>query len=164
MALIKEDGSHVSGANSYSELAEIRAYAEARGRTLPIDDETVEAYAIRAMDYLESFRDRYKGSKAIDGQGLQWPRTDVVIDNVAFAEDAIPIELQNAHSQLTIDVASGVELFPVRTSLQNVRRKKVGPLETEWFEGGGVSPILTALSAYLKPLLRTTAALTTVRV
>ncbi len=67
MALEVEDGTGKADANSYVSVAEYRAYAQARGVSLPVDDAQVEAQLTQAMDYVESFRAKYQGRKT-------WPR------------------------------------------------------------------------------------------
>ena len=56
MTLIVETGSIVSGANTYVDLADVRAFASARGITVSTDDTTLEQQIIKAMDYVESKR------------------------------------------------------------------------------------------------------------
>ena len=51
MALVIEDGSEVSTANSYVTVAEIRTYATTRGvTTIPAVDAEVEVLAIKSME------------------------------------------------------------------------------------------------------------------
>ena len=55
MALIVEDGSGLSGANSYASTAQADTYASDRGLTAWTGDTaTKEAALIRATDYLEA--------------------------------------------------------------------------------------------------------------
>lgn len=164
--LVVEDGSNVANANSFNTLAEIKAYALLRRRTLPDDDELLEGYAIRAMDYLSSFEDQYKGDRTNDDQTLSFPRSDLVIRNTDFPEDEMPAEIKSAQCQLVIEMAAGVILQPTFVLSDRVKRKKIGVLETEWFDGmqSGNEPMVPAVDALLSPLLRMTFGLTTVRV
>lgn len=155
MALVIENGSLVAGANSYVSVADCRAYAAARQSTLPVDNTAVEAALIVAMDYLESLRADYQGSKVEPTQALQWPRTGVVIDGTAWPADAIPPELRNAQCQLAIEGAAGTDLMPTSDGRELIR-EKIDVLENEWAPGsGGINPqpIFTKVRAFLAPLL-----------
>lgn len=166
IVLIVEDGTIVADANSYNDLAAIRVYAVLRNRTLPLDDDSVKAYAIRAMDYLESFRDQYKGAIVDAAQLLAFPRTGVKAGNVEYADDVIPQLIKNAQMQLVIELAAGVELFPTFVRLGRVKRKKIGPLETEWFDGQqtGLAPVIIAVDWMIEGFLNQQVGLKTVRV
>lgn len=154
MALIVEDGSIVADANSYVDLVFARAYADARGLSLPTDDTELEQQLIASMDYLEAQRARYQGDKTDPlNQELQWPRTGVYIDCVAFPSDEIPKELKNAQCQLAVEVNSGVALFPTQEGAF-ITREKVGPLETEYSEkiGTTAQPSISSVDVLLEPL------------
>jgi len=63
MALIIEDGTIVAGADSYATLAVLRAYALKRGVTLSAVDADLEVLAIKAMDYIGSFEDKFQSAR-----------------------------------------------------------------------------------------------------
>lgn len=155
MALVIENGSLVTGATSYVTVDAARAFAVARAATLPTPDGEVEALLIRAMDMLESFRDRFKGSKVDPAtQALQWPRMDVVIDGWEVPVTHIPQELKNAQCQLAIE-ANLTDLMPTGDG-RDVIREKIDVLETEYAPGsGGVAqPYFPKVQALLAPLLK----------
>jgi len=151
MALIIETGAIVADANSFVTLEEIREYAEARGRTLPVDDEDLEPFAHRAMDYIKSRRGDFDGTRVSDTQPLPFPRTGMYIDNVLIADDFMPLELIELQCALTVELANGLDLFPVQTG-QAVKRKKTGPLEKEFF-GPSLIVSVPILDALIEPLL-----------
>lgn len=164
MALVIEDGSQVSGANSYVTVAEARTFATARGVTLSAVDADVEVLAFQAMDYLEALRSSFKGYKVSDIQALQWPREDVYIDDYYFDSDDIPQELKNAQCQLMMDA--------VDTTLQGnsggrtVTKEKVDVIEVEYSAMGATTdqPIFSKANAFLAPLLIRSGNLGTVRI
>lgn len=155
MTLIVEDGTLVANANSYVDLAAIKSYATKRGVTLPADA-TIEVYSQKAMDYLESKRDRYKGLKITKTQALQWPRYPVIIDGFELGSDEIPSEIKSAQCQLILEVNSGVDLQPTMTG-SLVKREKIGPIETEFAvsESGSLAPDLPKVDSLLSPLYST---------
>lgn len=160
MALIIEDGTGVVGATSYVTVAEARAYASARGVTLSAVDATVEVLLIKAMDYLESKRASFKGSKL---HYLQWPRSEVVVDGFDVAETTIPTELKNAQCQLAIEYVS---TDPMATSTKAaVKSESVGPISVTYAISDGDRPSvdMPKVDALLEPLLRTGFGLSTMR-
>jgi len=156
MALVIEDGSLPSGANSFVTVAEVRAFAEARASTLDDTDGEIEAAAIRAMDFINAFRAQFKGTKVTGAQPLQFPRSGVTLDGFAVAETEIPGVLKAAQCQLALDALAGTELQPSGDG-REVIREKVDVLETEYRPGTGANPqpALTKARALLLPLLTT---------
>ena len=134
MALIVEDGTIVANANSYIDLSFLISYASLRGLSIQASSPLQEQAALRAMDYLESIR--FQGSKVNAAlQTLQWPRKDVLIDCVDFAENQIPLALKNAQAQLIVSLQAGIPLWPMPiTSISEgmVIEKTVGPLTKKW--------------------------------
>ena len=74
MTLIVEDGTLVANANSYVDLATARTYSIARNVVPCADDVLLEGNLIRAMDFIESHRDDFKGWLVKETQALQFPR------------------------------------------------------------------------------------------
>jgi len=93
MALVVEDGTLVTGADSYITLAEFKAWADKRGISYGTD-EAVTQQIYRAMDYIESLD--FIGQKSDENQSLQWPRDRVIIDGYYIDSDEMPAELKVA--------------------------------------------------------------------
>lgn len=169
MALEIEDGTGKANANSYVTVAELEAYAEARGVVLPNTEAAVETLLIQAMDYVESFRAKYQGRKTwprpdMDAahphaQALQWPRTGVVIDcDYNLPDNVIPQELKSAQMQAAIEAHNGLILMPSSDG-RVVKKEKVDVIETEYMTsddiGGGAvvgAASFPLLEALLEPL------------
>jgi hypothetical protein len=164
--LVVEDGTGVDGANSYVEVEEVRAYAALRGLVLPTLDTQLEPLVVRAMDYLESKRASYKGSKVNEGsEYLQWPRQYVYVDGVELGIDTIPRELKYAQCQLAFELQT---VDPHRTtSGQVIRKEQVSSVVTEYAVNYKAERELPAylpkVDVLLAPLLKTTAGLTVTR-
>ena len=146
MAIIAEDGTIVTGANSYVATADLTTYATARGITLTSGAETL---LIQAMDYIESLM--YKGVKFTRDQGLQWPRANVVIDGRLFDSDAIPAELIKAQKEVAIAIDQGNG--PLINLPRSTKREKVGPLEVEYMDGAASVELNRKITASLWKLL-----------
>lgn len=146
MAIIVEDGSIVTGANSYTSEAELTAYAADRGVTLTAAESVL---LIKAMDYLETLS--YIGTKKTAAQPLQWPRTGVTIDGYSFASDAIPSQLKAAQLALAVSIDAGAD--PLATIDRATKREKVDVLEVEYMDNAASKAIISSVNAQLAKLL-----------
>jgi hypothetical protein len=134
MTLIVEDGTGVVNANTYASDAALTTYAAARGiTTLPALAADREVLLIKAMDYLESQRFWFVGTKNLQANALQWPRANAFVDGFALLVTAIPKELIAAQCVLAI-AAITYDLSPVLPSgLKGaVKRETVGPITMEY--------------------------------
>jgi hypothetical protein len=153
MALIIEDGSIVTDANSYVTIAEYREYGATRGLTITDDDTLAEQQLIRSMDYLLTYEDDYQGYRTSETQTLSFPRTPVYIYGFDVSE-TIPDNLKNGQSRLAYDAASA-ELL-INSTGQEVIETAVGPLKKKFNPSGTTNPqaTFTEALAILDPLFR----------
>jgi hypothetical protein len=152
MALVIEDGTGVSGANSFVTDAEYVAYAAARALTVASTADLREIELIKSMDYLFSKEPNMKGQRTLDAQENVYPRQDVFIRGVLLGNNAIPTELKNAQMEGG-SAANGFDLL-VNGSETDDKRQKLDTLEIEFFEGGSWAIARTErIDNYLKPLL-----------
>ena len=113
-----EDGTGLSNADSYIDLAYLTEYATKRA----IDITGIaESNIIKAMDYFESAY-LFKGTKLKESQSLAFPR---YIDN----EVVYPVRIKNAICELTIKSKSAELLADTK---QKAIRKKIGEMEIEY--------------------------------
>jgi hypothetical protein len=144
--IIVEDGSNVSGANSYITEAELATYAADRGITLTgVGSELI----ILSMDYIEALS--YKGIKTEEEQPLQWPRYNVIVDSYYVESDEIPKELKQG--QLATAVAIDQGNSPLNTIGRSTKREKVDVLEVEYMTGSTLNTIDPNISNSLYKLL-----------
>lgn len=156
--LVIEDGTGVVGANSYATAAEVRAYATARGLTVPAvgapGDLTIETALVKACDLLERYD--YKGNKTTASNELQWPRSDVFVFDAttALADDEIPGLLKKVQCQLAVEAAAGTDLQPTGTG-REVVKEKVDVIEVTYAEmkSGSITPQFNKAEEMLEPLL-----------
>ena len=155
MAIIVEDGTEVTGANSYVSEAEFAAYCSLRN-VEPTNDAAL--MLIKAMDYLSTLEDSWQGSRVSSTQPLAWPRQGVSLYGFPVASDAIPQSLKDGQCQLAIE-ADTQDLMPnVEANASGaVIREKVDVIEVAYSEGqGNTQPVFTAANRILKPLMRNT--------
>lgn len=117
MALIIEDGSQVDNSDSYGSLSDLKNFSSKRGTDLASSytDTQLEAAMIRSMDWIESKRDKFQGTKVSSTQSLQWPRSGVYIDDSLVATNSIPQELIDAQFFLTMESVT-TDLQPTKLS------------------------------------------------
>lgn len=134
MALVIEDGSGVSGADSYASRAEYISYvANYYGGTVA-DEDASDVFLRAAFSWMKG--QSWKGTKTYGrSQTGAWPRTDVEdCEGTDIAVDEIPIEVKQAQMELAwAEHQSQGTLSPsgsVRDAL--VSREKVDVIEVEY--------------------------------
>jgi hypothetical protein len=167
MPLVKEDGTGVSGANTYADAADMVAYAAERGIEIPVATEDQEKLLVRAMDYLETLDARFLGYRTADDQLLSWPRWGVYFNGRLFSYEAIPPELVKAQVVIAI-AAQTIDLFPTASGeAHTATRKTVGPITVEYAWGQQVSatlrPVISQADALLGYLTGSTGQLRVIR-
>lgn len=124
----------------YGTVVDADAYHLARGNAVwATKDQTAkEAALTTASDYVDSFRNRFSGSKTGGrAQEREWPRTKAYDKSgEEIAPDEIPIEAQQATYEGALVVVQGISLtaVPTNSSTQGrtiYKRVKAGPVETE---------------------------------
>jgi len=121
MALIIEDGSGKSDAQSYVDTTFVDAYFALRGVTYASTDADI----INGMDYFEAYYgNNIKGEKLVDTQSLAFPR---LIDN----ENVYPIAIKNAICELAYRAKSATLAPDIERA---TTKEKVGDIEVEYSE------------------------------
>lgn len=146
MTIIVEDGTIVTGANSYVSEAELTAYATARGLTLSTDTEQL---LIRGMDYIEA--QSYKGFKFTKTQPLQWPRAGVYVDGYLVDADEIPTELKNGQMESALAIDNGQD--PLADIARTTKSETVGSLSVTYADNASSTAIVRKISSSLRKLL-----------
>jgi hypothetical protein len=156
LTLIVEDGSQVADANSYTDLTTVRAFATKRGKVLPATDADLEVLVIKAMDYVESFGERYKGKRVAATQALSWPRECVSLFGFEVAIDEIPSQLVSALCQAVIDANVSGDLLPTVSTGGMIVEDTVGPITTKFSDKFGPNnlPSYTFTNSLLRPLFK----------
>lgn len=169
MALIVEDGTGLSTAESLCSVADADAYHLNRGAAAwaALTTAAKEQNLRKATDYMtQAYRLRWNGSRVTATQALDWPRHGVpredyyVTSSVPpnsidgqfyYPSDEVPLEVARACAELSLRALSGDLLADVERA---VRRERVGPIETEYEPGSLQSTRYAAVDAMLAPFLR----------
>lgn len=144
MTIIVEDGSIVSNANSYVTIAELEAYATARGVTIT----SAELQLTKSMDYIE--RLSFIGVKSTQDQSLQWPRYNVIIDGYYLDSNVIPNELKNAQIETAMSIFAGTD--PLADIPRQKKSATVGAVSVE-YQGTQSTTIVRKINTALSKLL-----------
>jgi len=149
MALVVEDGSIVTGANTYVTVAEFKAWADDRGITYG-DDAAISADIYRAMDYFE--RLQFIGNKANENQPLQWPRTEALIDGYYADATEIPAPVKLAvYEAIVVEAAGNSEL---NVQDRKTLREKIGDIEVVYADNSENRKITPALQYALNKIVQ----------
>ena len=155
MTLIVEDGSIVTGAESYISVSDASNYHTVRGNTAwaaLTTDALREAALRRATDYMEQvYRSRWQGYKVNEDQALDWPRYDVEVEGYAVDSDIVPTEIKNACAELALR-ASAADLNPDLT--QGVLSEQVGSIQVTYDKASPQFTRYRAIDAILSPYLK----------
>lgn len=150
MALVIEDGSEVSGANSYVTATEWDTWATARGITHSHSSAQIEKYILRAMDYFENLN--FMGRKATDTQALQWPRTEVVIDTYSVDSDEIPSEVKKAIYEL-VKTESDSDSY-MKPLERHTTKEKIGEIEITYKDSASMRRSTPAVGIALRKIIK----------
>lgn len=159
MALTVEDGTVVTGAESYVSVADAAAYASARGLTFtssPAED--AEEALRRATQWIDAaYGSRFTGTRTSGrSQPLQWPRSDATdAEGEEIASDEIPVEIINATIEAAIrEQASPGILTPDMERSGAIKSVKAGSVAIEYGAGATAATLFTKIDVVLAGLLR----------
>jgi hypothetical protein len=154
VALIVEDGSVVSGADSYVSIADCTTYHAAQGNpawaaAAEADQETALRRATKWLD--NYYRGRWTGVKSDEDQALAWPRSQAVDeDGCSIDDDEIPQVVKDAACEAALRALSAT-LDPDISRIKS--RVKVGPIEVDydlgsppWTEFAIIARLLSGLT------------------
>ena len=150
MALVIEDGTGVSGANSYVAWTDFTSWADARDISITNHNQQdhIEAHILRAMDYFENLN--FIGRKATQEQTLQWPRAQVVIDTYAIDANTIPDQVKTAIYELVVSFDAGD--FPLTARERQTVREKIGDIDVTYKSSAGMRKTTPAITTALKKI------------
>ncbi len=138
MAIVVEDGTEVSGANSYISLADARTLLALYGQDLNATDATAEIELHQGRLWLEAYRQAFKGDKNNQDQALQWPRSNVWIDDDLFPNNEIPQELINAQVFAAYEQSQGNDLQGNSPGQSVAAEAVAGAVSIKYFDTGAI--------------------------
>lgn len=164
MALVVEDGTGRADADSYATLEAALARHTALGNAAwaAIASDALREQALRrATEYMVgTYRLRWSGVRKSTTQALDWPRDAVPLpdspgsyhgDRDYFPSNQVPQEVVNACIDLALKAATSTLAPDLGRA---VRRRKVGPIDTEYEPGASQVTQYRAIDLALAPFLR----------
>lgn len=149
VTLVIEDGSVVSGANSYVTAAEFRTFCENRDIAIVSTYGDESQLLLKAMDFLE--QQDFIGIKSNSDQPLQFPRSDLWIDGYAVDADAIPQLLKDAQITIAISIMAGND--PLGNVDRTIKKERIDVLEIEYADQSAPTVIIRSIHNVLKKLV-----------
>lgn len=151
MALVVEDGTGLSTAESYLSVADADTYHSNRGNSTWTGTDEVKEQALRkATQYLDATY-TWKGTINSTTQSLNWPRDGVTDRDGRDLDDSVPQLLKDATAELAL-AALSADLLTITTNSDYVKREKVGDLEVEYKDGSPVGRQYRLVSRILSGL------------
>lgn len=137
MALIVEDGTGLSTAESYISVADADTYIAAYKGADALWDAATEAdkeiAARQATQYIDGLYN-WKGVVLTSTQALDWPR-EGVYDERDLLVEGIPTNLENATAEVMFLVINGETLVTNVDRSKQTTREKVDVIEVEYEAG-----------------------------
>ena len=159
MAIVVEDGTGLTDAETYVSVEDCKAYLDARGRASwgLLTEAQQEASLRNAADYLDAkYGPRLQGNRLRVEQALYWPRTCVSFDNVRWDPAPLPVPLVRACCEAAALSGSGTDLFlPLDRGGQVIEKLEiVGPIteRTKWAGSAPVGTTYPAIDRYMNQL------------
>lgn len=133
MALVVEDGTGKSDAESYLSVADFKTYADGRGYSYAGTSDSVLEQKLRlATGYIDT-RFRFKGDRMTGAQALEFPRSSL-IDWSGYAIAGVPQRLKQATAELCFKAISDA-LYEDQDRGGMIKSEKVGSLSVDYADG-----------------------------
>lgn len=153
--LIVEDGTIVSGADSFVSLVDARELAAKFGLTLPVDDTEAEAALRNGAIYIGLQEPMMCGSRVSPLQELSFPRQGVTLYGYPVAADAIPAQVIRAQVIAAVEYGNGTDVRASTDGRATSMERVEGAVTVQYFNNGssGATTTITAAIDALRPLL-----------
>jgi len=154
MALIVEDGTGLSTAESYISTADADTYiASYKGANATWDGATTAAKEIAARQATQYLDGKYAwiGQIETSTQALGWPRA-YAYDEIGALIDGLPTKLVQACAEVMFLIVTGETLTENITRASQLKRKKVDVLEKEWVDGASYQPTYPEVTRLISKL------------
>lgn len=132
MNIIIETGEGLPDSNTYVGTDEAKAFAKARGWSLPCDNEDVQALMLRAMDYIETFSHQFTGCRVSKTQALSWPRESAYVAGEPVSINAIPKQLKLAVIYAMVAYNDGLDPTSNKSGEPFITRESVDVLRIDY--------------------------------
>lgn len=159
MALVVEDGTGKTDAESYASIAQANAYHLSLGNAAweDLDDEVKEQLLRKASAYMARYAERWLGVRRTSEQALDWPRGYVpradcaLTGELYWPEDEVPATIANACAALALRAdTDDLSPDPGRQTIEET----VGPITTRYAVGASMAPTYADVEIMLARFLK----------
>lgn len=142
MALITENGSIVTGADSYVTRADYITFAASMGVTVA-DSDATDVTLRKSARFIDSHEPNLKGVTVSRTQTMAFPRAGVSIDNWTWSSDEIPRQVILAQMTIALDMEAGIDPYnpPVNPSRATVEERVEGAVSVRYDNGGATQKL-----------------------
>lgn len=155
MAIIVEDGTGKTDAESYLSVAEFRAYCAGRNIDVSaVADSAIEGWARDAASYIDS-EWLFKGTIAFQVQAMEFPRAGLEWSGRSVV--GIPKRLKDAQAALILVLRSGVPLRSTQARGGAIISESVGPISVTYADGAPAGNVYDNAAKLLAPYTKTAA-------
>lgn len=156
----------------YGDLTNASTYHAARGNTAwgLLSSAAQTAALVRGSDYVDQrYREKLKSGRWVSmfpgvktggrSQEREWPRTDAEdYEGNEIPDDEVPEEVESATYEAALrEAASPGSLSPDYIPGAQLKRKKIGPMEREYFEAkegqNPARPVISMIDEIIAPVL-----------
>lgn len=145
----------------YGDDTKFAAWMTSNGYSLPGGDVAVAVLRQRGSSYLDGTYEAKFPGRRTGGltQERAWPRTGAEAYGSDIPSDLVPLAIEHASYHAALYEAQNPGALAVAvTASAAVKREKIGPIETEYFEGANgalsdATPMLSAVEGLLSPFL-----------
>jgi len=153
--LVVETGLGLPDANSYIDLTDVEKFLPSsvydKFSELS-ENEQLDRIITASMFINYSFN--WAGKQKTIEQGLSWPRTGVFFQTHEIADDYVPMQIKKACVMaLNLIMQFGIDFFQ-QTGEAQVKKEKLGQIETEYFEGGKYNSVYNSEYTDINNILR----------
>ena len=159
MALIVEDGSGKSDADSYISLVDARAWALKYGYSLSIDDDEADVQLRKGAVDVDLFEGSFAGERLNDTQSLAWVRKNAYKcsghNQIPIESDTVPNEAKYAQVIYADAYNKNITVRANDDGLAVNSKEVVGAVKVSYFDNGktGKSIEITEATDMLSNLL-----------
>lgn len=152
MALIVEDGTGKSDAESYVSVAEFKGFCDGWGYSYAGKTDTeIEQKLRQATAYVDT-KFRYKGVRTLAAQALEFPRSGCV-DWSGLEATGVPGRVKRATNELAFKAFSG-NLSEDLDRGGRVKSESVGPISTTYADDAPAGRVFMQAKGFLDPYIR----------
>ncbi len=136
VTLIIEDGTGVTGANTYISIVDARTMAEQFAWELPADDDQASSALINGYYYLNTLEGGMCGVRSYEDQTGAFPREGCTCNGFVIPSDGIKAEVKQAQVRAAVTYGAGTDVAPDNDGKNIASEEVTGAVKVSYFNNG----------------------------